>query len=148
MGIFALLIQGGRPRSMIYHLSFLSIRVPGNERRYLIEDNLDIFDRLSCQRGWLDVSLLIMVMMRIGIKMLKFLLIVPAQKWHLAKELVGVVNVSLVVIDSNLEIVPSRELCPDFKEKMIGGKCFCLHHGRSLAYWVRLKCCHQNPQKR
>ena len=75
-----------------------------------------------------------MVMMRIGIKMLKFLFIVPPQKWHLAKELVGVVNVSLVVIDSNLEIVPSGELCPDFKEKMIGGKFFRLQHGRSLAY--------------
>jgi hypothetical protein len=31
---------------------------------------------------------------------------------------------------------------------MIGGKCFRLHHGRSLAYWVRLKGCHQNPQER
>ena len=72
-----------------------------------MENNLNIIDWVSCQRGWFDVALFIMLMMWIGNYMVKFLLIVPSQEWHLSKELVSVVYVAPVVIYSHLKTVSS-----------------------------------------
>jgi hypothetical protein len=62
-----------------------------------MQHNLDILDRISCQKGWFDVAFLIMLMMWIGLQMVKLLLIVPANKWDMGKNLVGIVNVSLAL---------------------------------------------------
>ena len=46
---------------------------------HIVEHNLNISDWISCQRGRLDIALLIVMMMRICLNTRKLLLIVPAQ---------------------------------------------------------------------
>ena len=74
---------------------------------HIIEHNIDISDWISCKTWRFDIAFFIVIMMRIGLQMAKFLFIVPAQNWKFGKELVSVVNVSLVVIDPCLELICS-----------------------------------------
>jgi len=109
----------------IFHLATgASTSPPGKECGHLLEHNLDITERVSRQRRWLDVTLLIVMMVWIGFQVTKLLLIVPSQKWHVAKELIGIVNVSTIVIDPRLKLVSPMNSALILKKNWSGENTF------------------------
>jgi len=66
-----------------------------------------------------------MMVVRIGLQPAKFFLVIPAQDWRIFfEELVGVIHVSEVAVDANLEPVSLRKSRPYFEEELILGKFF------------------------
>jgi len=61
------------------------------------------------------------------------LFVIPTHEWHVAKQLIGVVAVSLVIVDANLQRKFIRDLGSYLKGKLIVGEEFSLHHANSAA---------------
>ena len=69
---------------------------------HLLEHHHDISDHIPCQQRWLNLTLLVVVVMRVGLQMVKLLFVVPAQKRHISKKLVSVVEMPQIVITPRL----------------------------------------------
>ena len=65
------------------------------------------------------MSVPVVMMMRIGYQMRKLLFIVPPQERNVSKKLVGIVNVSSIVVNPHLKFVFTSKVCSYFEEKLI-----------------------------
>ena len=88
------------------------------ERGYVLEDNGKVHDRVSTQRRRAHVPLFIVVMMREGCQMTKFLFVIPTQERNINEKLVCIINVPPVVVYPHMESALPCELCPDLEEEL------------------------------